>query len=73
MRMKEDPMKNGQLKAAYNLQIATENQFVLHYDIFSNPTDTKTLLPLLEIYSHDVRTVVADAGYGSEEDPPSFR
>ena len=48
MRMKEDHMKNGQLKAGYNLQIATENQFVLHYDVFSNPTDTKTLLPLLE-------------------------
>ena len=40
IRMKEDPMKNGQLKAAYNLQIATKNQFVLHYDVFSNPTDT---------------------------------
>ncbi|WP_148880708.1 transposase, partial [Streptococcus sp. Marseille-P7376] len=38
MRMKEDHMKNGQLKAGYNLQIATENQFVLHYDVFSNPT-----------------------------------
>jgi len=67
MRMKEDHMKNGQLKAAYNLQIATENQFVLHYDVFSNPTDTKTLLPFLETYPHDVNTVVADAGYGSEE------
>ena len=60
-------MKNGQLKAAYNLQIATENQFVLHYDVFSNPTDTKTLLPLLETYPHDIKTVIADAGYGSEE------
>ena len=60
-------MKNGQLKAAYNLQIATENQFVLHYDVFSNPTDNKTLLSLLETYPHDVKTVVADAGYGSEE------
>ncbi|MDS2652463.1 transposase, partial [Streptococcus pneumoniae] len=67
MRMKEDHMKNGQLKDAYNLQIATENQFVLHYDVFSNPTDTKTLLPFLETYPHDVKTVVADAGYGSEE------
>lgn len=67
IRMKEDHMKNGQLKAGYNLQIATENQFVLHYDVFSNPTDTKTLLPLLETYPHDVKTVVADAGYGSEE------
>ena len=67
MRMKEDHMKNGQLKAAYNLQIATENQFVLHYDVFSNPTDTKTFLPLLETYLHELKTVVADAGYGSEE------
>ena len=48
MRMKEDHMKNSQLKTAYNLQIATENQFVLHYDVFSNPTDIKTLLPFLE-------------------------
>ena len=64
MRMKEDYMKNGQLKAAYNLQIATENQFVLHYDVFSNTT---ALLPLLETYPHGLKTVVADAGYGSEE------
>ncbi|MFC5631552.1 transposase, partial [Streptococcus caledonicus] len=67
MRMKEDHMKNGQLKPGYNLQIATENQFVLHYDVFSNPTDTKTLLPFFETYPHDVKTVVADAGYSSEE------
>ncbi len=67
MRMKDDPMRNGQLKAGYNLQIATENQFVLHYDIFPNPTDTKTLLLLLDSYPHDLKMVVADAGYGSEE------
>lgn len=67
MRMKEDHMKNGQLKAGYNLQIATENQFVLHYDIFPNQTDTLTLLPFLETYPHELTTVVADAGYGSEE------
>ena len=35
------------LKPAYNLQIATENQFVLHDDIYQNPTDTRTLLPFL--------------------------
>lgn len=67
MRMKEDHMRNDQLKADYNLQIATENQFVLHYDIFPNPTDTKTLLPFLESYPHELKMVVADAGYGSEE------
>lgn len=67
MRMKEDHMKNGQLKPGYNLQIATEQQFVLHYDVFPNPTDTLTLLPFLATYPHAIKTVVADAGYGSEE------
>ncbi|MGC3797869.1 IS1182 family transposase, partial [Enterococcus faecium] len=32
MRVKEDHMKYGQLKPAYNLQISTCNQFVLGYD-----------------------------------------
>ncbi|AGU54216.1 hypothetical protein RSAU_002354 [Staphylococcus aureus subsp. aureus 6850] len=45
MRMKEDHMKNGQLKPGYNLQIATNSQFVLSYDLFQNPTDTRTLIP----------------------------
>jgi len=31
MRMKDDYMKNGQLKAGYNVQIATEGQFTLAY------------------------------------------
>jgi hypothetical protein len=29
MRMKDDYMKNGQLKAGYNVQVATEGQYVL--------------------------------------------
>src|SRR5699024_8395878 len=48
MLMKEDPMLNGQLKPVYNLQIATENQFVIAYNIFPNPTYTRTLLPFIE-------------------------
>ena len=67
MRMKEDHMRNGQLKAGYNLQIATENQFVLHYDVFSNPTDNRTLLPFLESYPHELKRIVANAGYDCEE------
>uniref|UniRef100_A0AAE6F2C8 Transposase n=1 Tax=Staphylococcus aureus TaxID=1280 RepID=A0AAE6F2C8_STAAU len=43
MRMKEDHMKNGQLKPGYNLQIATNSQFVLSYDLFQNPTDVSVL------------------------------
>ena len=47
MRMKEDHMKNGQLKPGYNLQIATNSQFVLSYNVYQNPTDTRTMIPFL--------------------------
>jgi len=70
MRMKDDHMMNGQLKAGYNVQIATENQFTLHTQIYPNPTDTKTLIPFLDSLPRVVRpskTIVADAGYGSQE------
>ncbi len=48
MRMKEDHMRNGQLKPVYNVQIGTENGYVVGYDLFPNPTDSKTLKPHLE-------------------------
>src|SRR5690625_5225001 len=48
MRMKDDYMKNGQLKAGYNVQIATEGQYTLAYDVFPNPTDTRTFIPFLD-------------------------
>lgn len=69
MRVKEDPMRNGQLKPAYNLQIASSNQFIVGYDVYQNPTDTKTLQPFLERLKHTgslPQFIVADAGYGSE-------
>ena len=34
MRMKEDAMLNGQLKPGYNIQIATENQFITNYAVY---------------------------------------
>ena len=34
MHMKEDPMGNGQLKPGYNLQIGTENQFMLDFGLY---------------------------------------
>ena len=71
MRMKEDYMKNGQLKPGYNVQIATEGQYALAYDLFPNPTDTRTLKPFLDVIETSYFTlpeyIVADAGYGSEE------
>ena len=70
MRMKDDYMQNGQLKPGYNIQIATENQYTLAFDIFSNPTDTKTLTPFLDTIEEQFfelpKHIVADAGYGSE-------
>lgn len=71
MRMKEDAMNNGQTKPGYNLQIATENQFITDFGLFPNPTDTLTLIPFyhsfLNRYHRFPVTGVADAGYGSEE------
>ena len=50
MRMKEDAMRNGQTKPGYNLQIGTENQFLIDFRLFPQPnrhTDPHTFLPLL--------------------------
>ena len=71
MRMKEDPMKNGQLKPGDNLQMTTENQCILNYDLFPNPNDTLTLIPHLEsfeaLYNQTFEELTADSGYGSQE------
>ena len=71
MRMKEDAMNNGQTKPGYNLQIATENQFITNFSLFSNPTDTLTFIPFEKMFFHRygrfAKITVADSGYGSEE------
>jgi len=71
MRMKEDHMRNGQLKPAYNVQISTNNQFIASYSLHPNPTDTKTLIPHLQqhlkAFKQKPANITADAGYGSEQ------
>lgn len=71
MRMKEDAMCNGQTKPGYNLQISSENQFITDFALFPNPTDTLTFIPFLgsfpDRYGRFPKRVVADSGYGSEE------
>lgn len=71
MRMKEDAMNNGQTKPGYNLQIGTENQFILDFGLFQTPGDPLTMIPFHKSfhnrYGRLPQTGVADSGYGSEE------
>jgi transposase len=71
MRLKDDHMQNGQLKPAYNTQISTEEQFITHYSIHQTAGDTTTLQSHLNgfatSYNKQSKDIIADAGYGSEE------
>src|ERR1700742_3168902 len=71
MRMKEDHMLNGQLKPAYNLQISTQDQFILNYTLHQTSTDYQTLPSHIDgyeaLYKELPKAIVADAGYGSDE------
>lgn len=71
MRMKDDHMKNGQLKPAYNVQIAVENYFIIHTYISNDRTDYNTLIPVLEkhenVFGKYPKETTADSGYCSEK------
>ncbi|WP_347707898.1 hypothetical protein [Clostridium sp. 'deep sea'] len=71
MRMKDDHMKNGQLKPAYNVQIAVENYFIIHSYISNDRTDYNTLIPLLNKhkthFGYYPDGTTTDSGYCSEK------
>ena len=71
MRTKDDHLGNGQLKPSYNVQIGTENQFVIGYSIHQQAGDTSCLIEHMEQLKHFMgeypEALGADAGYGSEE------
>lgn len=71
MRMKEDHMRNGQLKPGYNLQLSTNNQFIVNYSIHQASNDMNVLDPHIQDFISEFNTkpqvVIADAGYGSLE------
>ena len=71
MRMKEDAMRNGQLKPAYNLQHGVDAEYITWLMIGPQPTDTTTLIPFLkeaeEYLAFKYSKIIADAGYESEE------
>ena len=71
MRMKEDHMRNGQLKPAYNVQIAVENYFIIHGYVSNDRTDYNTLIPVIrkhiDRFGEILKEVTADSGYCSEK------
>ena len=71
MRMKEDHMLNGQLKPAYNVQIAVENYFIIHGYVSNDRTDYNTLIPVIRkhqtAFGKILKEVTADSGYCSEK------
>lgn len=71
MRMKDDHMRNGQLKAGYNLQIGVEGEYIVGASICAERSDELALFGLLERMDASLKrkheAVVADAGYESEE------
>ena len=76
MHLKEDHMRNAQLKPAYNLQLAVEGEYITGFDISSERSDQLTLIPLIDKMDENIgvkyQDVTADAGYESEENYTYF-
>ncbi len=73
MHMKDDHMRNAQLKPGYNVQLGVEGEYITGVLVSS---DQPTLIPLLEKMEAHLGTeymdVTADAGYESEENYTYF-
>lgn len=71
MHMKDDHMRNSQLKPGYNVQIGVESEYVTGVGIFQDRNDIATLIPMLEKMKENLgrkyTNVIADSGYESEE------
>jgi transposase len=76
MHMKEDHMRNAQLKPGYNIQLGVEGEYITGVLVSSERSDQLTLIPLLEsMENHLIKSyedVTADAGYESEENYTYF-
>ena len=68
-RMKDDHMRNGQLKPAYNLQICVNSEFITGIGVFADRNDVNTFVPfintLIEKHGQPYDIALADAGYES--------
>ena len=71
MRMKGEARGKVWPKPGYNIQMGTENQFVVGYSVHQRSGDYGCLIPHLERVKEQLgrlpNNVIADGGYGSEE------
>ena len=68
MRMKEDHMRNGQLKPAYNATLAVDAEYIVGAMISQERSDVRTFIPMMEkLLPFGYTQPVADAGYESED------
>ena len=71
MHMKDDHMRNAQLKPGYNVQIGVDSEYIIAVDIFQDRNDVWTLVPFLQHMKEKLGfrypSVTADSGYESEE------
>ena len=71
MHMKDDHMRNAQLKPGYNVQIGVDSEYIIAVDIFQDRNDVWTLVPFLKYMEKHLGfsypSVTADSGYESEE------
>ena len=71
MHMKDDHMRNAQLKPGYNVQLAVDSEYIVGTEIFQDRNDVWTLVPftgyLEEKLGFRYPSVTADSGYESEE------
>ena len=68
MHMKEDHMRNGQLKPGYNVNVASSEEFIIGNYISADRNDVHTLIPFMgRLGGYQIKNVVVDSGYESEE------
>jgi transposase len=76
MHMKDDHMRNAQLKPGYNIQLGVEGEYITGVHVSSERSDQLALIPLLDNMEAHLKKsycdVTADAGYESEENYTYF-
>lgn len=71
MRMKDDHMRNGQLKPAYNLQVLVDGGYIVGAHASADRTDYATMIPALaHMHEHipwKYTSYCADSGYDCQQ------